>query len=478
MFRPAALLLLLSLTVSARAQDDEPARLKLSSAAEATPRLKYRLLPDRRDLKPGNAAALYYRTLAMFSENRVLLSTDFGAQHWQDWIEMPLKDLPLKMVREKVGYYRNFYKELVQAAHRADTNWQIEDRPEGLGLLLPDIQAFRGFAVILAVKARLEMLEGRFDDAIQTLQTGYALGYHLGKAPTVIHLLVGAAITNVMNTRLEELIQQPGAPNLYWALATLPRPFFDLRRPLQQEVRMLENMSPWLKKLEGGPVTEAQVRASEREIEKSLGNFGLRRRTYGEELLRAVTMSATYPEARAFLLARKAPADEVDSMPVFQAVALYCYRDLREAGEEAQAWMDLPGGLRHPGFQKVAERWRKAFGRLDQLFFRGLLRDVSGPGYDLDTMLLRLERVLRRTERRFAALRTIEAVRLYAASHGGKLPAELADIKEVPVPNDPATRKPWLYSVDGDAATLRTPRMVGIKDTPVEIPHYELTIKK
>ena len=37
-------------------------------------------------------------------------------------------------------------------------------------------------------------------------------------------------------------------------------------------------------------------------------------------------------------------------------------------------------------------------------------------------------------ERRLAALRTIEAIRMFAASHDGKLPAALGDIKEVPVP--------------------------------------------
>ena len=31
-----------------------------------------------------------------------------------------------------------------------------------------------------------------------------------------------------MAVPLEDLIQAPGAPNLYWALANLPRPFLDL----------------------------------------------------------------------------------------------------------------------------------------------------------------------------------------------------------------------------------------------------------
>ena len=38
--------------------------------------------------------------------------------------------------------------------------------------------------------------------------------------------MVGAAIAYVMDAVLEELLKQPGAPNLYWALTTLPRPYF------------------------------------------------------------------------------------------------------------------------------------------------------------------------------------------------------------------------------------------------------------
>ena len=47
-----------------------------------------------------------------------------------------------------------------------------------------------------------------------------------------------------------------------------------------------------------------------------------------------------------------------------------------------------------------------------------------------------------RLERRTALLRTIEAIRFYAATHDGKLPPNLAAIKEVAVPIDPFDGKP------------------------------------
>ncbi len=57
-------------------------------------------------------------------------------------------------------------------------------------------------------------------------------------------------------------------------------------------------------------------------------------------------------------------------------------------------------------------------------------------------------------DRRVAALRTVEALRLHAASHDGKLPDSLGQINEVPIPDDPATGKPLEYNRAGKAALL------------------------
>src|SRR5262249_35183152 len=59
MFRAAACVALLSLVVVpavGRAEDPEPIKLTLSPAALPTPSVKYHLLPEPRDLVPGNAA--------------------------------------------------------------------------------------------------------------------------------------------------------------------------------------------------------------------------------------------------------------------------------------------------------------------------------------------------------------------------------------------------------------------------------------
>src|SRR5262249_25432074 len=126
---------------------------------------------------------------------------------------------------------------------------------------LPDIQGFREYALLLALRCRLEIADKDYGKAVYTLQTGFALGRHVSEAPTLINALVGNAICNIMLGRVEELIQAPGAPNLYWGLGALPRPLIDLRKGLQGEKLMLEAEFPDLKDIETEPLSaEVQKR--------------------------------------------------------------------------------------------------------------------------------------------------------------------------------------------------------------------------
>jgi hypothetical protein len=71
-------------------------------------------------------------------------------------------------------------------------------------------------------------------------------------------------------------------------------------------------------------------------------------------------------------------------------------------------------------------------------------------------------------DRQTAALATVEAIRSYAAAHNHQIPAHLADIKDTPAPDNPATGLPFEYTVDNDTVT--------IADTQSEQP-LEYTVK-
>jgi hypothetical protein len=78
-----------------------------------------------------------------------------------------------------------------------------------------------------------------------------------------------------------------------------------------------------------------------------------------------------------------------------------------------------------------------------------------------------------RLDRRVAALRVVEAIRLHATSHDGRLPEDLKEIVDVPVPDDPATGKPLDYRREGTAALLALPE-AGMKGRPT--PPYRITL--
>jgi hypothetical protein len=86
----------------------------------------------------------------------------------------------------------------------------------------------------------------------------------------------------------------------------------------------------------------------------------------------------------------------------------------------------------------------------------GVEGERSGNGLFADFLpqITKLCRARGQLERQIALLRHVEALRLYAAGHGGKLPAKLSDIP-VPLPVDPFSGKPFDYTVEGTTAHLR-----------------------
>jgi hypothetical protein len=76
-----------------------------------------------------------------------------------------------------------------------------------------------------------------------------------------------------------------------------------------------------------------------------------------------------------------------------------------------------------------------------------------------------------------ALLRHVEALRLYAAAHGGALPRQLSDVG-VPLPPDPFTGQPFRYELDGPTAHLRGCPPPGDEKNPAYNIHYVITVRK
>ncbi len=466
--------LLAALPAAAQTSNGEPLRFTLHPAALPKPSLKYRLLPGRDEEEPGNAATLYYRSEAMYVENKPLL-LDVQGGAWSTWAEMPLKDLPLNDIRAHLGSAEPLLREVDRGATLRDGDWQLDRRPEGIGLLLPELQGFRGVGVVLAVRARYEIARGHYAEAVAALRSGYAMARRIARGPTLIHDLVGLAIANILDKQLETLVQQPGSPNLYWSLTVLPRPFADLGPAVQNETEWLEVMWPALKRLEAGPMTTEQLQALRRDVNKTLGQFNIIRAPASEGLTQWWADMRAYPEAWRGLREDGYTTEQLEAMPAFQVIAAWAYRDYRHAYQEYVKWLVVPEFGREKGYREAGEHLRRASERLDQAVLSGGVLTKLGFG---PSPFEKVFEAAHRTDRRFAFLRGIEAIRLYAVEHDGKLPPSLDVITQVPVPADPITGRPFDYEVKGDTAKLKLPLRGGEKALPGQTTVYELTMQR
>src|SRR5437764_2740461 len=96
------------------------------------------------------------------------------------------------------------------AARRQTGDWQYTlDEGNIFELLLPDVQEMRTQFRMLALKARVEMAEGKLDEALLTLETGLSFCQQVTNAPFIISCLVGLAGFNQFTDCVFELEQRP-----------------------------------------------------------------------------------------------------------------------------------------------------------------------------------------------------------------------------------------------------------------------------
>ncbi|MCI0700174.1 MAG: hypothetical protein L0241_03705, partial [Planctomycetia bacterium] len=117
-------------------------QLSAQPMAAPKPAMKYHLLPEVRELKPGNPVQWYLRC---FMEQRVFFFNKEVVAERARYRTMPLKDLPAAKLKNYGG------QALTQAdwGARLDTpDWQVLDRvqSEGTDLALPELAPLRELA--------------------------------------------------------------------------------------------------------------------------------------------------------------------------------------------------------------------------------------------------------------------------------------------------------------------------------------------
>jgi hypothetical protein len=360
----------------------------------------------------------------------------------------------MDQLRELVQHNREMFDELQTAAYREDCHWDLRIQDlEGFGsllIILDDVQQTRQMSRILALRARLEIADGKFDDALETLRVGYKLAHDIAEPRILVNDLVAISIASNLNNVLAELTAARGAPNLYWAIAGMPQPFVDMRPALELERAMPLRMFPFLNDAETVERSPEEWRRLAANVFAAVERFE-GRRTEIEFRIAALILTG-YPRAKRDLIAWGFDPTKVEAMAVCQVMAIHESRMLRQISDEMFKWSLLPPHESLPRLENSMQRLRRD-GFLGGGEDSRELLPIAG------SLLPALESAMfgsARVERELAALRTIEALRMHAAQ-AGQLPESLADVKLVPIPSDPVTGKSFDYRLEDGTAILSAP---------------------
>jgi hypothetical protein len=442
----------------------QPVLLDVQPAAAPVPALKYQLLPEVAEMNPGNAVPAY---LKCWAEQTNFFHNKEVVEERERLRTCPLTDIKPGSLK---GYGGNALRQADFAARLEYADWNIlpQLREQGFMLLIPEVQQIRALATALHVRGRGQIVDRDFDGAIGTLKTIFAISRHMGEHPTIISGLVGVAVAQIGCNLLEELIQQPGAPNLYWALTGLPPQLVDMRKAASADrsmwsYGMFDKTRVW---------TADYMRAITQQLGLVEGAFGVRLlasmlelpaedKAAAEKWVQARTADAEWlTAARKGLTDAGYPADAVAKYPPQQVIIHDLLRKAKAHGDEMLKWVPVPYWQAEPAMSELVKAPAEIEDKLAQQFVASIPKVKAAHA---------------RLEQRLDMLRIAEAVRLEAAKNGGKLPARLSDLS-VPVPIDPVSGKAFEYKVDGITAILAGKE--ALTGTGVTRYRYEIRLRK
>ncbi len=449
-------------------------RMTVTPAAEPASTSRYHLMARDMDLKPGNAVPYYYRSLLelrpalkaireKFNEDTELsLWYSAGAE------ATPIAKLPLEKVRQASQFFDSIYNSnLKPAFERSDCDWQLNVEelrgPEIISIHLSEFQDSREIARMLSLRTRVAIAENRYTDAVEIMRQNYRLGRDVAKVPFLVCGLIGIAIESVANRTLVELIANPDSPNMYWAIGELPAPPIDLRPAVRFEMDFGPRVFPLIHNAETTDhSTQEWNRLFTQTIRdlQSMGMFYPSSETANDPVTGLVATAvglAGYSHAKERLIADGMDRTRAEKMSVGQVIAIYTERIYRGFADDSEHLWQVPFSQSERMTNRLDKKVAAA-----KPFGSGVDREFLPLVTLLVPALQASRQAQMRLDREVASLRVIEALRMYAAEHHGRLPVRLEQIDRVPVPDNPATEKPFAYRLDGATAVLELPPTDGL----------------
>jgi hypothetical protein len=422
------------------------------------PALKYQLLPELRELSSGNAAQNY---LKCFAEQRNFFYGKDAVNDRARYLTMPLTELAAEKLRDYGG---SALRQADWAARQDSVDWQDLGRVQAGGLdeLPPGIGPLQILGMALQVRFRAEVADRRFEDAVRTAKTMFALARHLGEHPSEAANRVGLWIAHLGLDTLSEMVRQPDCPNLYWALTDLPCPLVDLRKGIQGETALIGAELRVLR--DDVPMSEAELECF---VSHFCGVMSFAREQAGRppgslrpELGARVRNDKAVDAARRRLIEAGQAEALVNRFSPLQVILLDDRRAYEIERDERRKLLGLPF------WQIDVPEKGEPVGQA-----------AAGLFMDLLPAIMELRQTQVKVEQHVALLRHIEALRLYAAGHHGQLPGKLSEVK-VPLPVDTITGRPFGYAAEGATAHLSAGLLPSGRHGLEHRLRYEVVMKK
>lgn len=448
-------------TAASRAEELGPI-LSVQPAAEFVPALKYKLYPATRELKSGSALLHLNRALIHWLQVRREERAEWQSPEWlgEDDGAEPLR----QEIKDVVARLDFLFSELHKLALSENFQWDHRLRDvtgaDVYNYLLPDIQEVRALARMLNLRIRVQLANKDFDGAISSISDGIRLSEFVGQGETLIQKLVGIAIQGMMREKLKDLIGTAGSPNMYWAMATIPRPLNRISDSVMWELESVFRVFPVLQEADSEVWSAEQATARWKSM---IDGFSMLDSATDDTAARtAIAMiGATQVQAAKDSLRKAGMSDEfVDQIPGLQAVLIHTSRELRVLGDDLGKCHLLPSLQA----RQLAERQNEVFQEyLQKNRLSSLAAIIARVLYPAVSQAAEAEVRMQMT---FHRLMTLEAIRMYVAEND-KLPDSLLQLASAPAFLDPYTGGPFQYLIEeSDAGPVVTLKSAGPTSYP------------
>ena len=442
-------------------------------AAEPLPALKYKLYPSDKQLTLGSAAVHFGRAHLLHHQQ----IHEILREKWREYyIGLEAGTSDLNALGVQLEPYQQVLKELRALAFCRDLRWPLPIRElkgiERFEYLLPEVQQSRELARLLRYSALSYLRQGEFEQAFLEIQAGFRLAELVGTGETLIHQMVGLAIHQFMLDAILDAIKTPQSPNLYWALANMPKSLVTMRAAMEFEIEGVEKALPIL----------AEAENSQRDAEgwKELWSQSLVQIKQFESLgtdttqlllFMPLALVAGKEDAKRRLLQCGLEASDLDAMPIERLLALDALYEIRSLGDELRK-ETLMAELGSPWLPTLEAKHREMFRPSNYNSLGRLVAQSFLPGPQLcgsGSQGIRLAQT--RVQMMQARLMTVEAIRMFAAEHGGQVPRTLTELVSAPAIDDPFSKAPFSYQVDEKpgVVTIRLTSAIGEESKALQV---------